>query len=122
MILADNQSPTAGQWAFRSKIWLEVEGRAVIGSGRMAMLESIHRNGSILNASREIGIPYRRVREAIQDMEEAVGRPLVIAYRGGSEGGGALLTDTAHELVASYNEIRDRFQREITIRFTEIIG
>jgi molybdate transport system regulatory protein len=122
MLLADKKSSSAGQWAFRSKIWLEVGGRAVIGSGRMAMLESIHRTGSMLNAAREMGIPYRRVREAIQDMEDAVGRPLVEAYRGGSEGGGAQLTETAHELVASYNEISDRFQREITARFREVIG
>ena len=112
----------AKQWGFRSKIWLELEGRPVIGEGRMAMLQSIDRNGSIMHASREIGIPYRRMRGAIQDMEKALGRPLVKAHRGGGEGGGACLTSTAHELMSSYNQISDRFQREITMRFGELIG
>ncbi|MGB5986420.1 MAG: hypothetical protein WBG37_14030 [Desulfobacterales bacterium] len=112
----------SGQWGFRSKIWLEVEGQPVIGEGRMAMLQSIERNGSIFHASLEIGIPYRRMRGAIQDMEKALGRPLVKAFRGGGEGGGARLTATAHELMASYNQISERFQKEIHTRFTEIIG
>lgn len=110
------------QWGFRSKIWLELEGQPVIGEGRMAMLQSIERNGSIIHASREIGIPYRRMRGAIQDMEKAVGRPLVEAYRGGGEGGGARLTSTAHELITSYNQINDLFQKEISTRFTEYIS
>ena len=110
------------QWAFRSKIWLEIEGQPVIGEGRMAMLQSIDRHGSIINASREMGIPYRRMRGAIQDMEKALGRPLVKAFRGGGDGGGAHLTSTAHELLTSYNQINDRFQQEITTRFDDLIG
>ena len=110
------------QWGFRSKIWLELEGHPVIGEGRMAMLQSIERNGSIMHASREIGIPYRRMRGAIQDMEKAVGRPLVKAHRGGEEGGGARLTTIAHELLDSYNRINDLFKKEINTRFEQIIG
>ena len=49
------------QWEVRAKVWLEIEGRPFMGEGRMAMLEAIDRCGSIINASRETGIAYRRI-------------------------------------------------------------
>lgn len=100
------------RWDLRSKIWLEVEGNPVMGEGRMSMLEAIDRCGSIIHASRETGISYRRMRGAIRDMESAIGRPLVQAYRGGGEGGGAALTPAAHELMDSFKKCTDNIQQE----------
>jgi molybdate transport system regulatory protein len=107
-------------WNLRSKVWLELEGHPVIGEGRIAMLQAIHRHGSILHASREIGISYRRVRGAIRDMENTLGCPLVKAFRGGEEGGGAKLTSTAQDLVDSFNRVANGFQNEIDTRFREV--
>ncbi len=108
------------QWNLRSKVWLELEGHPVIGEGRIAMLQAIQRHGSILRASREMGISYRRVRGAIRDMENTLGVSLVRAYRGGEEGGGASLTPTAQDLVDSFNRVANGFQKEIDIRFQEV--
>lgn len=105
------------QWGLRSKVWLEVEGRPVMGEGRMAMLEAIHHQGSIINASRETGISYRRMRGAIRDMEKAVGRPLVKAYRGGGDGGGAVLTADAHALIDAFRKFAVGIQEEADARF-----
>ncbi|MFZ7125514.1 MAG: winged helix-turn-helix domain-containing protein [Desulfobacterales bacterium] len=110
------------QWGLKSKLWLELEGHPVIGEGRMAMLRAIDRYGSILQASREIGISYRKIRGAIRDMENVVGRPLVISYRGGGEGGGASLTTDAVELMDSYERLAKGFQNEIDIRFQRLFG
>lgn len=105
------------QWGVRSKVWIEVEGRPVMGEGRMAMLQAIHRHGSIINASRETGISYRRMRGAIRDMEEAMGRPLVMAYRGGDDGGGAMLTADAHALIDAFKKFAADLQQEADVRF-----
>jgi molybdate transport system regulatory protein len=105
------------QWGLRSKVWLEVEGQPVMGEGRMAMLEAIHHHGSIINASRETGISYRRMRGAIRDMEKAVGRPLVKAYRGGGDGGGAVLTADAHALIDAFRKFSAGLQQEADARF-----
>lgn len=107
----------AMQWGLRSKVWLEVEGHPVMGEGRLAMLQAIDRHGSIINASRETGISYRRMRGAIRDMEKALGRPLVKAYRGGGEGGGAVLTADAHALIDAFQRFAAGLQQEADARF-----
>ena len=109
------------QWELRAKVWLELEGRPFMGEGRMAMLEAIDRYGSIINASRETGIAYRRIRGALRDMEQAIGRPLVHAYRGGGDGGGAVLTEAAHELMESFRRCTDSLQSEEDMRFEQFI-
>jgi molybdate transport system regulatory protein len=110
------------KWGLRSKVWLELEGQPLIGEGRLAMLQAIDRHGSILRASREIGISYRRMRGAIRDMEDALGRPLVLAYRGGEEGGGASLTAAARDLVESYLKVAAGLRRDMDSRFLEVFG
>ena len=92
-----------------------------MGEGRMAMLEAIDRCGSIINASRETGIAYRRMRGALRDMEEAIGRPLVRIFRGGGEGGGAELTKAAHELMDSFRRCTDNLQHEADMRFEQFM-
>lgn len=105
------------EWRLRSKVWIEVEGRPVMGEGRVAMLRAIHRCGSIIDASRETGISYRKMRGAIRDMEKAVGRPLVQVFRGGGEGGGAMLTAEAHTLVEAFQKFATGLQQEAEVRF-----
>lgn len=111
----ENDKPMV--WGLRSKVWLEIEGNPVMGEGRMAMLQAIDRHGSIINASRETGISYRRIRGAIRDMEKVTGRPLVNAYRGGGDGGGAELTAEAHALIDSFRKFADGLQQEADARF-----
>lgn len=105
------------RWALRSKLWLEYEGIPVLGDGRMKMLRSIHRNGSIKLAARETGISYRRMRGAIHEMESTIGYPLVRIQRGGGGGGGAVLTPAAHQLMATFEKLSAGFQRNADARF-----
>jgi molybdate transport system regulatory protein len=109
------------QWELRAKVWIEIAGRPFMGEGRMAMLEAIDRNGSIINAARETGIAYRRIRGALRDMEDAIGRPLVRVHRGGGDGGGAELTEAAHELMASFKRCTDQLQYEADVRFEQFM-
>lgn len=107
-------------WALKSKVWLEVEGVPIMGQGRMAMLQAIERHGSILQASRATGVSYRRMRGAIREMEEAVGKVLVQSFRGGEEGGGASLTPAAHDLMDRYKKVVNGFQEVMDVRFEHV--
>lgn len=107
------------KWGVRSKVWIEWEGRPVMGEGRMLMLQAIERYGSIITASRETGISYRKMRGAIRDMETILSRPLVRAFRGGEGGGGAELTSTAHELLGFFKKFSRTFQQDADARFQE---
>lgn len=109
------------QWDLRTKAWLELEGHPVIGAGRMAMLQAIEHRGSILRASQELGISYRKMRGAIRDMEDIIGEPLVKAYRGGGNGGGAELTPAAQELMAFFNKFSKEFNKKADTHFQRIL-
>lgn len=101
----------------RSKVWLEWEGHPVMGEGRMAMLQAIDRQGSIIQASHETGISYRRIRGMIRDMEATVGVALVRIQRGGKNGGGAVLTAAARQLMDCFESFSTGFQQEADARF-----
>lgn len=108
---------TSNQWDIRSKLWLEIKGHPVMGEGRMIMLEAIGRHRSIIQASRETGISYRRMRGAIRDMERAIGNDLVVTHRGGAEGGRSELTAAALALLASFKALAAGFRDETDTRF-----
>jgi molybdate transport system regulatory protein len=113
--------PKAEQIRLKSKMWLELKGRPIMGEGRMAMLQAIDVHRSILHASQETGISYRRIRGAIHDMETVLGQTLVLTRRGGREGGGyAELTPPAMALLDAFKTLSQGFQDASDVRFKDI--
>jgi molybdate transport system regulatory protein len=86
----------------------------------MAMLEAIDHHRSILQAARETGISYRRIRGAIRDMEKATGKSLVLTRRGGRNGGKAELTADALVLLETFKKLAHGFQDETDVRFEQL--
>jgi molybdate transport system regulatory protein len=107
------------KWELRSKVWLEWDGRPIMGEGRMAMLQAIDRCGSIIEASRETGISYRKIRGAIREMEDILRRPVVRAHRGGERGGGATLTPAARDLLDFFRRLSGGFRQDMDAKFRE---
>lgn len=97
--------------AVRSKVWLELNGKPFFGEGRYNILQAIDRYGSITRAAEETGVSYRRIRGAIYLMESIIGMELVTRSRGGKEGGSAVITETARELMSLF-EKQERGMRE----------
>lgn len=112
--------PKANELNLKSKMWLEIHGRPIMGEGRMAMLEAIDTHHSILQASRHTGISYRRMRGAIRDMETAIDQVLVVTRRGGRQGGYAELTPAAMALLEAFRTLTHGFQDASDIRFKRI--
>jgi len=73
-----------------------------MGPGKADLLENIARCGSIAAAGREMGMSYKRAWELIGTLNAMFRAPLVESTRGGAGGGGAVLTDFGHEVVAQY--------------------
>ena len=104
----------------RSKIWLEVSGRPVLGEGRRALLRAIEDSGSISQAARLLKITYRKAWGQIKFMEEQLGVPLVLKLTGGVGGGGARLTPEARELLEKFARLISGLQEQVDGRFQEI--
>jgi molybdate transport system regulatory protein len=106
----------------RSKIWLEVDGEAVFGRGREALLKAIDRFGSINKAARNINVSYRKALSYIQTMEQRLGTCLVERKTGGLHGGGATLTHEAREFLRKFESLEQGVNGMIDKKFMEIFG
>ena len=76
-----------------------------IGPGKIRLLEAIERTGSISQAGRTLGMSYRRAWLLIDDMNQCFRHAVVSARPGGSQGGGAVLTEFGAELARDYRAI-----------------
>ncbi|MBX9847545.1 MAG: winged helix-turn-helix domain-containing protein [Xanthobacteraceae bacterium] len=82
-----------------------------IGPGKVRLLEAVGRSGSISQAGRELGMSYRRAWLLINDMNQCFQQAVISAQPGGSQGGGATLTEFGEKLIADYRAIEDSAQR-----------
>lgn len=88
------------------KLDMEVEiGDKIVSlnNKKSRLLQCIEKCGSIVNASKETGIPYRTALKNIEIMEKELGSPIVTTKRGGKGGGGS------SELTPNGKEILQKF-------------
>lgn len=95
-------------WSLKIRVWVERDGRKVLGIGRFELLGHIDRLHSISAAAREMKMSYRRAWTLVRDMNVAAGEPLVELATGGAGGGGAMLTARGREAVAFYQSLLDQ--------------
>ncbi|MEZ5755829.1 MAG: LysR family transcriptional regulator [Paracoccaceae bacterium] len=74
----------------------------MMGPGKAELLERIERTGSIAAAGREMGMSYKRAWELIGTLNAMFRAPVVTSTRGGPRGGGAVLTETGHQVLRLY--------------------
>ncbi|MFU8867078.1 TOBE domain-containing protein [Natronococcus sp.] len=72
------------------------------------MLEAIDRQGSLHGAAEELGRSYARLQNRVVELEDELGE-LTERTRGGRDGGGTRLTETAYELRRQF----DRHESEL---------
>jgi len=97
------------QLQVKSKVWLEANGKFIIGEGGITLLEAIDRLGSIQKAARRLGWSYRHTWGYLKNMERNGGMQFVVARHGGTAGGGTTLTPDGVKLLREYR----RFQRAV---------
>lgn len=102
-------SKNKSRWGLKIRVWVERDGRKVLGPGRVELLEHIVHERSISAAAKKMGMSYRRAWSLVQDMNEAAGVLLVEASTGGSGGGGASVTAHGHEAIRLYQALLAKF-------------
>jgi len=76
-----------------------------MGPGKADLLRAIDETGSISAAARQMEMSYRRAWLLIDDMNQCFRDAVVNARPGGSQGGGAVLTEFGADLVRDYRAI-----------------
>jgi molybdate transport system regulatory protein len=94
-------------------VTLTKRGVPVIGEREARLLDAVDRVRSIKDAAAEAGISYRTAWSAIQQMERALGRPMVVSRAGGPGGGATTLTDECRRLLAAYQDLRRRLEETL---------
>ena len=97
----------------RANVTLSRRGLPVLGDREVRLLEAVERVRSIKDAAAEAGISYRTAWSAIQQMERALGRPVVVSRAGGRGGGATTLTDECRQLLSLYQDLRRRLEESL---------
>lgn len=79
---------------------------AVLGPGKVQLLEGIRDSGSISAAGRGMDMSYRRAWQLVEELNLHFGAPVVRTLTGGRGGGGAELTPLGEQVVASYRRMQ----------------
>ena len=79
-----------------------------LGPGKIRLLETIGKTGSISRAGRALGMSYRRAWLLVADLNRCFRAPVVSTQPGGAQGGGAALTPLGRDLIEKYRAIESR--------------
>jgi molybdate transport system regulatory protein len=79
-----------------------------LGPGKIRLLETIGKTGSISRAGRALGMSYRRAWLLVDDLNHSFREPVVTTQPGGARGGGAALTPFGLALIEKYRAIESQ--------------
>jgi molybdate transport system regulatory protein len=89
----------------RLKIRIDLGHDALVGPGKVELLETIGKTGSIRSAASAMKMSYRRAWILLRETQMIMGAPVIAAKTGGAHGGGAVLTETGRALVSHFRSI-----------------
>jgi molybdate transport system regulatory protein len=88
------------------KVWIEYNGKPVIGKGGAEILKTIAKEQSISKAAEKLGMSYRYAWNYLQKIQKTVEAPIVKTFKGGKTGGGgAKLTPLGQSLLEEYQRV-----------------
>ncbi|WP_027965993.1 TOBE domain-containing protein [Halomonas halocynthiae] len=95
------------------QIWINTGERRFGGHGRMRLLRLIAETGSISGAARAMKMSYKAAWDAVDQMNNLAGEPLVLRSVGGKGGGSTIVTPRGHQLMANFSRLEQEHQRFI---------
>ncbi len=96
-------SAAAPQLRFRMRV---TQGEVIaVGPGKIALLEAVDKTGSITAAAKSLDMSYRRAWLLLDELNRSLRTAAVDSAKGGTAGGGSVLTREGRELIALYRRI-----------------
>jgi molybdate transport system regulatory protein len=102
------------------RLWIEGEDATFMGEGRANLLQHIHETGSINEASRRMGISYKKALKLIDTMNALAPSPLVVSTSGGLKGGGSVVTERGMTAIATYRDLKEGCSAYLEQAFAKI--
>ncbi|TQR40187.1 hypothetical protein DMB95_08205 [Campylobacter sp. MIT 12-8780] len=105
----------------KTKTWIEnADNELLFGKGKSELLEFIEQSGSILKASKLMGINYKKAWTHLQALQKNTEEELVITKQGRSKESGTKLTPRALELMKNYQILCKDIEEFANKRFEEL--
>jgi molybdate transport system regulatory protein len=89
----------------KSRIWIELDDKVLLGEGRISLLKAIEETGSLSKAAKSINLSYKKAWHLIDSINKAAQNPVTINSIGGKGGGGSELTDYGKSLIIAFDTI-----------------
>ena len=87
------------------RLRLQIAPGAAFGPGKADLLDGIRETGSIAAAGRRMRMSYKRAWQLVEELNRLFDTPLVTASKGGTGGGGAMLTKAGADVLARYRRM-----------------
>jgi molybdate transport system regulatory protein len=94
--------------------WVFVDEMKFFGPGRLELLEHIDHTGSIVQAAKAMGMSYKKAWAMVDHLNTHGRQPYVITHKGGQQGGGTELTETAKAVIAAYKKLNTKLHEIVT--------
>ncbi|WP_298474820.1 winged helix-turn-helix domain-containing protein [uncultured Maribacter sp.] len=92
-------------YKIKSRIWIEVGGKVLLGEGRVQLLKAIDATGSLSKAAKSLSMSYKKAWELLDAINKAGAALVVIKSTGGKNGGGTVITPYGKELITAYDSV-----------------
>jgi molybdate transport system regulatory protein len=96
------------------------DGTIALGPGKADLLDAIARTGSIRAAASELDMSYMRAWTLVRVMNGTFRTPLVEKVRGGSDQGGARLTERGEAVLEIYRRMENEAAESVLGAFGEL--
>ncbi|MEO6285981.1 MAG: winged helix-turn-helix domain-containing protein [Dyadobacter sp.] len=92
----------------RIRHWVFIDDVKFFGLGRYELLQHIVQTGSISKAASAMGLSYKKAWAMVDAMNTHGNGPYVITQKGGSHGGGTVLTEKGKRVMEAYKNFNDK--------------
>lgn len=100
-------------FSVEAELRLSLQGRGLASARHLALLAEIDKLGSLTHAAKAAGFSYKGAWNAIEQMSNLAGEPLLERSAGGRSGGSTRLTERGVQLVRNYGLIQQEHARFI---------
>jgi molybdate transport system regulatory protein len=104
----------------KSRIWIEKDGEAILGFGRIKLLKKVDETKSISAAAKSLKMSYSKAWKLISDINEHTQKPVIVKNIGGKNGGGTELTPFGKSIITDFETINQNCINYLETEFKKL--
>ena len=90
------------------KVKIQVKEDFNIGPGKITLLESIIKNGSIAVAAKKMGMSYKKAWKLVKEINVASSNKIILSNAGGKGVGGTKISEEGIKFIKTFREIENK--------------